>query len=161
VEGRRQFDFKTALQVHQEEVKAQPFKCADFIAEETDSLWMIEVTDALKADDQQLRQSIAELLGQSMSGKLFKDSLMKLYGTHAHIVDKKLLDQSVRTYFALVVGLPPNRFEAAQRNRIRDEMKRITNRIGPGFHGSANRPIILIETIESWNEKFRDAVEIS
>lgn len=96
-EGRLQFDFKTALQVHQEEVKAQPFKCADFIAEETDALWMIEVTDALKADEDQLQKSIAELLGQTTTGKLFKDSLMKLYGTHPHVADKKLLAPGEQT----------------------------------------------------------------
>jgi hypothetical protein len=147
-----EFRFRTALNVDQPEVKAQPFKCADFFADEEDATWMIEVSDSLSAEPEQLQQSIGDLLSQLKSGRLAKDSLMKLYGSHAYLAQINQNPGRI-VFFCLIYGLPPGRGpkeENAQRNRIRDEMARITNRIGPSFHGSENRPIIKVDSIESW-----------
>jgi hypothetical protein len=154
-EGRLVFDFRTALSVDQPEQQAQPFKCTDFVAEEMDATWMIEVTDALKANPQELNRAVKDLLGQLTSGVLMKDMLMKLYGTHAHLANENIKPGS-KVFFCVVVGLPQERDNAPQRLRIRDEMKRITDRIGPSFHGAANRPIIKVESIESWNRSHPD-----
>jgi hypothetical protein len=152
-EGRLEFDFRTAYDVEQPEVRAQPFKCADFISHEVDETWMIEVTEAVKAPIQQFRIAVSDLLGQLKSGSLKKDMLMKLYGTHAYLVDINS-EPNKRVFFCVVIGLPMD--DAAQRIRIRDEMKRVTDRIGPSFYGTVNRPIIKVESIESWNASHPD-----
>jgi len=158
-EGRLDFDFKTAWDVEQPEQEAQPFKCADFVAQELDATWMIEVTEALKAPPEQLREAAAGLLGQLRSGVLTKDMLMKLYGTHAHLVMANI-QPGKKVFFCVIIGLPNEMDNAAQRNRVRDEMKRVTDRIGPGFHGPGNRPIIKVESITSWNTAHPD-IQIS
>jgi hypothetical protein len=149
-EGRLEFNFQEALSVERPEVQAQPFKCVDFLVDDGHSTWMIEVTEALRADQSIVHVAVADLLGQIHSGNFMKDMLMKLYGTHAHLA---LVKQDPRriVFFCVVVGLPRTLSDAAQRNRMRDEMKRITNRVGPSFHGTTNRPIIKVESIESWN----------
>lgn len=156
-EGRLEFNFKSALSVQQPEVQAQPFKCADFLSSEVDSLWMIEVTDALKASAAELASSIRALLAQLQDGRLTKDTLMKLYGTHAYCAASKV-SPGKRVYFCLIVGLSAD--TAAARTTVRNEMQRITNKIGPSFHETSNRPIILVESIESWNNKNQAMVEI-
>jgi len=146
-EGRLKFDFKTALSVERPEELAQPFKCADFIVQEIDATWLIEVTDVSRLDD---KNAIANLLGQWTSGYLLKDMLMKQYGTHAYLAHIKETPAPI-VFFCVVIGLRPQA-DAAQRSRMRDEMKRITDKIGPSFHGTTNRPIIKVESIESWNK---------
>jgi len=111
---------------------------------------MIEVTEAVKAPDDERRKALAELLGQMTSGKLMKDMLMKLYGTHAHLALAGVMPTK-KVFFCVVIGVPPLADDAAQRNRMRDEMKRVTDRIGPSFFGTANRPIIKVESVDTWN----------
>ena len=114
---------------------------------------MIEVTDALKASVSELKASIAELVGQMRSGNLSKDMLMKLYGTHAYMAQEQI-EPGMKVFFCVVLGLPSlaGREDNAQQIRIRDEMQRITNRIGPSFHGTTNRPVIKVESVASWND---------
>ena len=138
-------------------MRAQPFKCADFVSAEHTTLWMIEVTDALKADPGELKESVKGLLAQLVSGKLTKDTLMKLYGTHAYCAQTGV-DPGNTVYFCLIVGLPGD--TAANRTLVRNEMSRITNRIGPSFHGTAGRPVILVESIDSWNKRYDTMVEV-
>ena len=74
---------------------------------------------------------------------------MKLYGTHAHLADQER-EPRAKVFFCVVIGLPPRLADAAQRNRMRDEMSRITNRIGPLISrrqrtGQSSK----VETIES------------
>ena len=159
-EGTLEFDFKTALSVEQPEVKAQPLKCVDFLVQEQSATWMIEVTDALKAASADRIAAVNDLLGQMKSGQLTKDMLMKLYGTHAHMAQARIKPGTI-VYFCIVLGIyttqdKRGREDNAQRTRIRDEMKRVTNRIGPSFWGATNRPIIQVDSIETWNENHPD-----
>ena len=148
-EGNLTFEFKTALGVDAPEAVAQPLKCVDFVADDGDATWMIEVTDATKAPPNELKRASAELLGQMSSGSLTKDMLMKLYGTHAHLALTGVKPRS-KLFFCVIIGVPPSKTEAARRIVIRDHVKRVTDLIGPSFHG-ARRPVVQVESISTWN----------
>lgn len=116
---------------------------------------MLEITDALKAPAEELRRATADLAGQLASGRLTKEMLMKAYGTHAHLALEGY-QPGKEVYFAVIIGLPGKYVEAAQRGRVRNEIRRAIDRVGPSFHGRGNTPIVEVESIESWNARHPD-----
>ena len=143
-------EFPTGTIVERPEVAAQPLKCVDFVAHSANSTWMIEMTDYLKTSIPDHGRAASEFLGQFRSSRFMKDMLMKLYGTHAHLAHRNTEVQSVVS-FAVVIGIRPELLDAPLRNTLRDEMARITAKIGPSFHGRELPPSIQIESIETWN----------
>ena len=149
-EGELEFDFSGALQpIEIPDKDSKGLKSVDFIAKYPQELWLIEVKDPEATPSKRREGEIKGTLEKIRNESLMNEHILpKLYGTFAHLVQKRREPRG-RVRYGIVFGLTS--LTAAERSTLTDKSQRIVDRIGPKIRHSRNWPIIEIHNIESWN----------